>query len=178
MQLKLENGSAKRYICDKCGFTDTTLVAFNPSDSIDGKDYCLKCHPIRMTYEQLIEWLAKGHGFLCQQAMDYCTAPTFRLSPVCINGRQYPGNYEDQIPYDEHELIVRCFDASKRSAYWEIPTLEMFNRDCRAKKLELAQPKKCPLLFRPFKAVFGFFLGFYLGLRGLELEDINKLDKN
>lgn len=131
MQLKLENGSAKRYICDKCGFTDTTSAKFNPSDSIDGKDYCLQCHPMRMTYIQLLEWLAKGNGFLCQQAMSYCTSPTFRLSPVSINGRNYPGNSEDQIPYSEYELVVRCFDESKRSAYWEIPTLEMFKRDCR-----------------------------------------------
>lgn len=177
MQLKLENGSAKRYICDKCGFTDTTLAAFNPSDSIDGKDYCLKCHPIRMTYWQLLEWLARGNGFLCQQARDYCTAPTFRLSPsVTINDRNYAGKSDDQIPYNEHELVVSRF--TDGFCNWEIPTLEMFNRDCRAKRLELAQPKKCPLLFRPFKAVFGFFLGFYLGLRGLELKDIGKLDKN
>lgn len=131
MQLKFKNSSAVRYVCDGCGFTATTLDEFNKDDIAPDEHYCLKCHPRRMTYIQLLEWLAKGHGFLCQQARDYCTAPTFNLSPVRINDRQYPGTSEDQIPYSEHELVVRCFDESKRTAYWEIPTLEMFNRDCR-----------------------------------------------
>lgn len=131
MYLKFENGSAPKYVCDKCGFTDTNLDKFNPSDSINGKDYCLKCHPIRMTYIQLIEWLAKGNGFICQQGMGYSSAVTFYLSPLRINGRSYPGRSEDQIPYSEDELIVRYFEEEKNELYWNIPTLEMFNRDCR-----------------------------------------------
>lgn len=177
MKIKFDDSNIK-YICNGCGLTVpageayTTLFNEADSDRYNDKDYCLKCRPKRMTYMQLLEWLARGNGFLCQQARDYCTAPTFRLSPsVTINDRNYTGKSDDQIPYNEHELVVSRF--TDGFCNWKIPTLEMFERDCRPPKpVEKPKdtPKRPPLLLRPFTAVFGFLLGFYLGLFGLELD--------
>lgn len=82
-----------------------------------------------MSYRQLIEWLAKGKGYLCQQGHDYTTAPVFSMCPVKINNRCYPGHFDDQIPYDEHELVVSEFEDGYSN--WKIPTLEMYKRDCK-----------------------------------------------
>lgn len=175
-----------KYICDKCGLTvpsgDAYKTLFNEADSdrSANKDYCLNCRPRRMTYWQLLEWLARGNGFLCQQAKDYSTAPTFSLSPfVSINGRQYDGVADDQIPYNDHELVVSKFNDGNHLCDWQVPTLEMFERDCRPPKPKVKPndtPKRPPLLLRPFTAVFGFLLGFYLGLFGLELDVKPKTD--
>ena len=177
MKIKFDDSNIK-YICNGCGLTVpageayTTLFNEADSDRYNDKDYCLKCRPKRMTYWQLLEWLAKGNGFICQQVIGYSTAPTFSLSPsVTINGRNYTGKSDDQIPYDEHELVVSRF--TDGFCNWKIPTLEMFERDCRPPKpVEKPKdtPKRPPLLLRPFTAVFGFLLGFYLGLFGLELD--------
>ena len=129
MNMKLTDGS-RTYICDGCGQVYKTTDEFNPADSAGGKDFCWKCHPKRMTYRQLIEWLARGNGFLCQQAIEYTTAPMFSLAPVRINDRSYPGSSDDQIPYDEHELVVSKFNDSG-ICHWEIPTEAMFKADCR-----------------------------------------------
>ena len=128
MQLK----NKKIWVCDNCGEKTADPSTFNQADRERG-DYCMKCHPKRMTYMQLIEWLAKGNGFMCQQVLGYTTAPAFSLSPVEINGRSYPGKSDDQIPYNEHELVVRYFDGEHprhKKAYWLIPTEEMFLEDC------------------------------------------------
>lgn len=183
MKIKFDDSNIK-YICNGCGLTVpagdayTTLFNVADSDRYNDKDFCLKCHPRRMTYRQLLEWLARGNGFLCQQAKDYSTAPTFSLSPsVTINGRNYTGKSDDQIPYDKHELVVSRFNDGTLFCDWVIPTLEMFERDCRQPKpvekpVEKPKdtPKRPPLLLRPFTAVFGFLLGLYLGLFGLELD--------
>lgn len=128
MRMKLKDGSMT-YICDGCGQAYKTTDEFNPADSAGGKDFCWKCHPKRMTYMQLLEWLAKGHGFICQQAIGYTSAPMFSLVPVRINDRSYPGKSDDQIPYNEHELVVSKF--TDGFCNWKIPTFEMFEQDCR-----------------------------------------------
>lgn len=120
-----------KYVCDNCGFSDDNLSRFNDYDC-DKKHYCLKCHPLRMSFRQLIEWLAKGNGYLCQQAKDYTTAPTFSMSPVIINGKRYEGKFDNQIPYDEHELVVSEFKDGFSN--WKIPTYEMYKRDCKEAK--------------------------------------------
>lgn len=109
-----------KWICDECGFTSSDIDKFN--DYLAGDvSYCLKCRPTRMTYRQLIEWLARGNGYLCQQALPYSTAPTFSMSPVEINGRRYDGRFDDQIPYNEHELVVSEFKDGFSN--WKIPTI-------------------------------------------------------
>ena len=120
-----------KYICDNCGFSDDNLSHFNDADC-DTKHYCLKCHPHRMSYRQLIEWLAKGNGYLCQQGHNYTTAPAFRMCPVIINEEHYAGRFDDQIPYNEHELVVSEFKYNFSN--WKIPTLEMYQRDCKEAK--------------------------------------------
>lgn len=187
MEIKCDNSKIK-YVCNGCGLIvpmgDEYKTFFNEADSDRGsdKDYCLKCRPKRMTYMQLLEWLACGKGFLYQQGKDYCTAPTFSLVPtVSINGRKYVGKPNDQIPYDTYELTVARFpdDFKDDFCHWKIPTLEMFEQDCRPPKSEVKPndtPKRPPLLLRPFTAVFGFLLGFYLGLFGLELDVKPKTD--
>lgn len=130
MRVNTKNGI--RIVCNDCGFVSQSEQDFNIDDTKDGKDFCRKCRPQRMSYMQLIEWLAKGNGFLCQQAMEYCVAPTFSLSPVRINGRDYPGKSDDQIPYNEHELVVSRF--SDGFCNWQVPTLEMYKRDCKGGK--------------------------------------------
>ena len=127
--VKFKTGT--KYVCNICGFSDDNLSRFNDFDC-DTKHYCLKCHPLRMTYRQLIEWLAKGNGILCQQSKDYTTAPSFSMSPVAINGRRYEGKFDDQIPYSEHELVVCEFKDGFSD--WKIPTLEMYKRDCKEAK--------------------------------------------
>ena len=124
--IKYEKGV--KYICNKCGFTSENLDDFNDFPNNE-KIYCKKCHPKRMTYRQLIEWLARGNGYLGQQAKPYSTAPTFNMVPVQINGEKYPGNFDDQIPYDEHELVVSEFKDGISN--WKIPTASMYNRDCK-----------------------------------------------
>lgn len=118
----------KKWVCDNCGFSEDSQRFFNDVKD-DGAAYCIKCHPLRMSYRQLIEWLAKGNGILCQQGNDYTTAPSFSMSPVIINDKRYPGKFEDQIPYNEHELVVSPF----KSLFcdWKIPTLEMYKKDCK-----------------------------------------------
>lgn len=158
MRIKFESRE-KRIVCDTCGFsvntedeykkhfnTDDTKIADN---AYIYKDYCLKCHPKRMTYMQLIEWLAKGNGYICQQVIGYSTSVTFNLrNPITINGRQYPKGYDDQIEYDEHELVVRYFDTTKNVSYWNIPTEAMFLRDCRQGPVPEPLPGKKPILKR------------------------------
>ena len=128
-RIKLKNGV--KWICNECGFTSKSLDKFNDYPN-ENTIYCLKCRPIRMTYRQLIEWLAKGNGYLCQQAKPYTIAPTFTMLPVIINEEHYPGKFDDQIPYNEHELVVSRFESGFSN--WEIPTLEMYNRDCKGGK--------------------------------------------
>lgn len=120
-----------KWICNKCGFTSEDIDKFNDYPNND-TIYCLKCRPMRMSYRQLIEWLARGNGYLCQQGEDYSTAPTFSMVDVRINGKHYPGKFDDQIPYNEHELVVSEFKDGFSN--WKIPTLEMYRRDCRNKK--------------------------------------------
>ena len=141
MRIKYESRE-QRIVCDGCGFsvntedeynkhfnTDDTTIANN---SFTYKDYCLKCHPKRMTYLQLIEWLAKGNGYVCQQVRGYSTSVNFHMgNPIEINGAKYYHAIDDQIEYDEHELVVRYFDTNKNVSYWNIPTEAMFLRDCR-----------------------------------------------
>ena len=129
-RIKFKNGV--KWICNECGFTSNNLDKFNDYPNED-TIYCLKCRPIRMTYRQLIEWLAKGNGYLCQQGHNYTTAPAFSMVPVIINDEHYPGKFDDQIPYDEHELVVSRFESGFSN--WEIPTLEMYNRDCKGGKV-------------------------------------------
>ena len=124
--IKYEKGV--KYICNKCGFTSESLDNFNNFPNNE-KIYCNNCHPKRMTYRQLIEWLARGNGYLCQQAKPYSTAPTFNMVPVEINGVKYPGNFDDQIPYNEHELVVSEFKDGFSN--WKIPTAAMYKRDCK-----------------------------------------------
>ena len=142
MKLKIQNGE-QRVVCDRCGYTVNTKEAyekdFNVDDSQDSgynqpaADYCYKCHPKRMSFLQLIEWLAKGNGFVCMQARDYTTHLEFSMGMrVTINGRPYPDKrIDDQIPYDEHNLIVRYFDNDKNKSYWNIPTYQMWKVDCK-----------------------------------------------
>lgn len=146
MYKKTEDGKVLR-ICDKCGFVDyddhaefntytdrykpESSTTFNLDDCNDDKDYCLRCHPRRMSYRQLIEWLARGNGYLCQQAHYYTTAPVFKMCPVIINDVHYPGMFDDQIPYNEHELVVSAFKNGYSN--WKIPTLEMYEEDCLPK---------------------------------------------
>lgn len=125
--IKFKNGV--KYICDNCGFTDDNLSKFNDCNT---KHYCLNCHPLRMSYRQLIEWLAKGNGYLCQQGYNYTTAPVFSMCPVIINDEHYAGKFDDQIPYDEHELVVSEFKDGFSN--WKIPTFEMYKRDCKEAK--------------------------------------------
>lgn len=138
MKLKLKNGTS-RTVCDECGVTanskDEYEKGFNVYDSNSRGDYCLKCHPRRMTFMQLIEWLAKGNGFVCMQGDEYKTHIDFRMGEnVTINGKMYDGKrIDDQIPYDEYNLIVRYFDDSKNKEFWNIPTYEMWLNDCRGK---------------------------------------------
>lgn len=162
----------KQIVCDGCGFsvntedkykkhfnTDDTKIADN---AYIYKDYCLKCHPKRMSYMQLIEWLAKGNGYVCQQARGYSTYVNFHMgnSIVTINGAQYYHKIDDQIEYDEHELVVRYFDSSKNKSYWNIPTEEMFLRDCRQTPVPESTPepipKPLPVNKQIWKRVWGF----------------------
>lgn len=118
-----------KFVCDICGFSDDNLSRFNDYDCDTKQHYCLKCHPLRMSFRQLIEWLAKGQGILCQQGKDYTTAPAFIMSPVIINGKRYAGKFDNQIPYDEHELVVSEFKDGFSN--WKIPTYEMYKQDCK-----------------------------------------------
>ena len=127
--MKFKNGV--KWICNECGFTSEDINKFNDYPSND-TIYCYKCRPGRMTYRQLVEWLARGNGYLCQQGLPYSTAPTFDITRVNINGRHYPGKFDDQIPYDEHELCVSSFKDGFSN--WEIPTLKMYKRDCGRSK--------------------------------------------
>lgn len=129
-RIKFKNGV--KWICNECGFTSESLDKFNDYPN-ENTIYCLKCRPIRMTYRQLIEWLAKGNGILCQQGHYYTTAPTFKMCPVIINEEHYVGDFDDQIPYSEHELAVTEF--KDEFTNWKIPTLEMYNRDCKGGKV-------------------------------------------
>lgn len=121
-----------KFVCDICGFSDDNLSRFNDYDCDTKQHYCLKCHTLRMSYRQLIEWLAKGNGILCQQGHYYTTAPTFKMCPVIINEEHYAGRFDDQIPYDEHELVVSEFKDGFSN--WKIPTYEMYKRDCKEAK--------------------------------------------
>lgn len=123
--------TGRKYICDNCGFSYDDLSRFNVADC-GTKHYCLNCHPHRMSYRQLIEWLAKGNGYLCQQGHNYTTAPAFSMCPVIINEEHYAGSFDDQIPYNEHELVVSEFKDGISN--WKIPTLEMYERDCKEAK--------------------------------------------
>jgi hypothetical protein len=43
----------------------------------------------------------------------------------------------EQLPYDEHNFVVRYFDEDNprhKKDYWLIPTEEMYLEDCRGKK--------------------------------------------
>lgn len=127
MKIKYKNGV--KYSCNICGEVYGNEDKFNKMDSVNGDHYCLKCHPLRMSYRQLIEWLAKGNGYLCQQGHYYTTAPVFSMCPVIINDEHYPGRFDDQIPYDEHELVVSEFKDGYSN--WKIPTLKMYETDCK-----------------------------------------------
>lgn len=176
MKIKFDDSNIK-YICNGCGLTVpageayTTLFNEADSDRCSDKDYCLKCRPKRMTYMQLLEWLARGNGFLCQQARDYCTSPTFRLSPsVTINDRNYAGKSDDQIPYNEHELVVSRF--TDGFCNWKIPTLEMFERDCRPPKpVENRRTRQSvhPCCFARLQPCSASCLGSTWGCSGLNL---------
>lgn len=152
MHLKFKSNE-KRIVCDGCGFAVNTEDAYKTHFNTDDtkyvantttEDYCLKCHPKRMTYMQLIEWLAKGNGYVCQQGRGYSTYVNFHMgrSIVTINEAQYYHKIDDQLEYDEHELVVRYFDTSKNKSYWNIPTEAMFLRDCRPEPVPEPLPKK------------------------------------
>lgn len=142
MKLKIQNGE-QRVVCDGCGYTVDTKEAyekdFNVDDSKDSGynqsavDYCYKCHPKRMSFLQLIEWLARGNGFVCMQARNYTTHLEFSMErSVNINGRTFHDKQiNDQIPYDEHKLVVRYFNDKKNKSYWNIPTYQMWKEDCK-----------------------------------------------
>ncbi|MBR4792655.1 MAG: hypothetical protein IK038_03215 [Bacteroidaceae bacterium] len=130
--MKIHFSTGNKFMCDKCGYIDSSLHKFNTADSYGDKDYCLACHPQRMTYMQLIEWLAKGNGYVCLQVIGYRTHLEFDMAaPVRIEGKEILGSIDSQIPYDEHNFVVRYFDKDKNRDYWNIPTEEMFYRDCR-----------------------------------------------
>jgi len=132
--MKIHYSNGNKFVCDKCGYVDSSLYKFNTADSYGGKDYCLACHPQRMTYMQLIEWLAKGNGYVCLQVIGYRTHLEFDMAaPARIEGKEILGSLgiDSQIPYDEHNFVVRYFEKDKNRDYWNIPTEEMFYRDCR-----------------------------------------------
>lgn len=109
-------------ICDGCG---SVVNEFHESE--DNNDYCFKCRPKRMSVIQLVEWLAKGNGFICIQGKSYQTYLNFTgrtmFGDVCLT-------WDDEIPYDEHNWVIHHFDETKNKNYWDIPTLEIYETDC------------------------------------------------
>lgn len=131
--MKLVN--KKIWVCDNCGEKTTDPKTFNQADRERG-DYCMKCHPKRMTPLQLVEWLAKGFGYVCRQGKDYTTHLDFDFSNKKLGGATIP-DMREQLPYSEHNFVVRYFDEDHprhKKEYWLIPTEEMFLEDCRGKK--------------------------------------------
>lgn len=131
--MKLANKNI--WVCDNCGERTTDPKTFNQADRADG-DYCMKCHPRRMTPLQLVEWLAKGNGYVCRQGRAYTTHLDFDFCTNRIGDEEVPDLCE-QLPYDEHNFVVHYFDENNphhRKDYWLIPTKEMFLEDCRGKK--------------------------------------------
>lgn len=136
MELTSKLGKVQ-WMCDECGaIYDDRIGFFNIDDTLGKKDFCLKCHPMRMSPIQLVEWLAKGNGYVCIQGKYYTTNLEFDLSSCnCrLNGHETNRGYDHQIKYDEHNLVVRYFNANHplhKKSYWLIPTEKMFMKDCR-----------------------------------------------
>lgn len=131
--MKLKNKNI--WVCDECGKSSKEYADFNDADQTPSSDYCKECHPIRMTPLQLVEWLANGNGYACRQNKDYTTHLDFDFSTNKLDGFRVP-DIKKQLPYDEHQFVVRYFDESNprhQKAYWLIPTEEMFLEDCRNK---------------------------------------------
>lgn len=131
------------YVCNGCGKSSDDPADFNMDDEKGDSHFCWDCHPRRMTPLQLVEWLAKGNGYVCIQAEDYQTAlsfdfhgPGYLMSNGCRNGHAMNG-MRNQIPYDEHNFVVRYFDEDhpmhKKYGYWLIPTEKMYITDCHGK---------------------------------------------
>ena len=101
--MKIHYSNGNKFVCDKCGYVDSNLLKFNTADS---------------------------YGW--HQVIGYRTLVEFDMAaPARIEGKESLGSIDSQIPYDEHNFVVRYFDKDKNRDYWNIPTEEMFYRDCR-----------------------------------------------